>query len=258
MTIRKRMVLPLALALGALGMMVVASVANATHPRPKGATPLRLSMVPAYNACAGAAINRTHGPPLAFPSCNPPVQTSASLTIGSPDANGAPANSVGFIKISVLAGTPGLPEDSDVNLVMSITDVRCKAGVLACSGVANAADGADYTGELHANAQIRITDHWNAVAAGGGPDAATVIDIPFPVTATCTATASTAIGGACAVTTTANAVVGGPGPWADPAVKDTKRGIIEVSQVQVTDGGTDGIMGTTPNTLFEVQGIFIP
>ena len=54
MTIRKRMVLPLALALGALGMMVLASVANATHPRPKGATPLRASLVPAYNACGGA------------------------------------------------------------------------------------------------------------------------------------------------------------------------------------------------------------
>ena len=46
MTIRKRMVLPLALALGALGIMVVASVASATHPRPKGATPLRVSIVP--------------------------------------------------------------------------------------------------------------------------------------------------------------------------------------------------------------------
>ena len=113
MTIRKRMVLPLALALGALGMMLVASVANATHPRPKGATPLRASLVPAYNACATP--NRTHGTPLAFPSCNPPVQTSTSLTIGSPDANGAAANSVGFIKISVIAGAPGLPEDSDVS-----------------------------------------------------------------------------------------------------------------------------------------------
>ena len=78
MTIRKRMVLPLALAVGALGMMALASVANATHPRPKGATPLRASLVPAYNACATP--NRTHGTPLAFPSCNPPVQTSTSLT----------------------------------------------------------------------------------------------------------------------------------------------------------------------------------
>jgi hypothetical protein len=255
MSIRKRMVLPLALALGALGMMVVATAANATHPRPKGATPLRASLVPAYNACT--APNRTHGTPLAFPSCNPPVQTSTSLTIGSPDANGAAANSVGFIKIGVVAGAAGPPEDSDVNITANITDVRCKAGVAAC-GAANAADGADYTGEVQGNATIRITDHWNAVAPGGGPDAATVIDIPFPVNAPCTATASTAIGSTCAVVTTANAVVGGPGPWADPTVKDTKRANIEISQLQIFDGGTDGVVATAPNTLFEVQGIFIP
>ena len=254
------MVLPLALALGALGMMVMASAANAAHPRPKGATPLRASMVPANKPCPNDVVtspNRTHGTPLAFPSCFPPQQTSSSLTVGSPDANGAPANSVGFIRIAVLAGAPGPPEDSDVSIVSSATDVRCKAGVAAC-GSANAADGADYTGEVQGTAQIRISDHWNAVAPGGGPDAATVIDIPFPVNAPCAATGSTAIGSTCAVTTTANAVVGGPGPWADPTVKDTKRAVIEISQLQIFDGGTDGVVATTPNTLFEVQGIFIP
>ena len=248
MTIRKRMVLPLALALGALGMMVMATAASATHPRPVGASPLRASMVPAYNACA--APNRTHGPPLAFPSCNPPVQSSSSLTIGSPDANGAGANSVGFIKLAVKVGVPGPPEDSDVNIVASATDIRCKAGVAAC-GAANAADGADYTGDLEGTAQIRISDHFNAVAPGGGTDPATVIDIPFPVVTGCVATASTAIGGACAITTTANAVVPG-------AVKDGKRAIVEVGQLQVFDGGTDGVAATDPNTLFSVQGIFIP
>jgi len=248
MTIRKRMVLPVALALGALGMMVMATAASATHPRPVGATPLRASLVPAYNACT--APNRTHGPPLSFPSCNPPVQSSGSLTIGSPDANGAGANSVGFIKLNVKAGQPGLPEDSDVNIVASATDIRCKAGVAAC-GSANSADGADYTGELEGTAQIRISDHWNAVAPGGGPDAATVIDIPFPVVTPCTATAATGIGSTCAITTSANAVVPG-------AVKDTKRAVVEIGQLQVFDGGTDGVAATDPNTLFEVQGIFIP
>ena len=59
--------------------------------------------------------------------------------------------------------------------------------------------------------------------------------------------------------TTANAVIGGPGPpWADPVVKDTKRAIVQVGQVQVIDGGPDGVVATTPNTLFGVQGIFIP
>jgi hypothetical protein len=229
-------------------MMVVASLAGATHPRPKGATPLRASLVPSYQACT--APNRTHGPPLAFPSCNPPVQTSTSLTVGTPDANGAAANSVAFAKLDVKVGVPGPPEDSDVLISASISDVRCKAGTTAC-GNANAADGADYTGELQGNATIRITDHWNAVAPGGGPDAATVVDIPYPVAATCANTASTAEGGVCTANTSANAVVPG-------SVLDGKRAIVEIGQITITDGGPDGVNATSPNTLFGVQGIFIP
>jgi hypothetical protein len=247
MSIRKRMVLP-ALAVAALVMMVVASMASATHPRPKGATPLRVSLVPAYNACT--APNRTHGPPLAFPSCNPPTASSASVTVGTPDANGAAANMTGFVKLEVSPGAPGPPEDSDVLITASVSDVRCKAGTTAC-GAGNAADGADYTGEVQGNATIRISDHWNAVAPGGGPDAATVVDIPFPVPATCAGTASTAEGGLCTAATSANAVVPG-------AVKDTKRANIEVGQITITDGGPDGVNGTTPNTLAFTQGIFIP
>jgi hypothetical protein len=248
MTIRKRMVLPLALALGAVGIMVVASVASATHPRPKGATPLRVSVVPAYNQCTTP--NRTHGPPLAFPSCNPPVQSSTAITVGTPDANGAAPNSEGFVKLDVLVGTPGPPDDSDVLITANITDVRCKAGTTAC-GSANAADGADYTGGLQGNATIRITDHFNAIAAGGGTDPATVVDIPYPINAACAATASTAVGATCSANTSANAAVPG-------AVKDGKRAIVEVGQIQISDGGPDGIVGTTPNTLFATQGIFIP
>ena len=249
MSMRKRMVLPAAVAAAALAvMMVVASMASASHPRPRGATPLRVSLVPAYNQCT--APNRTHGPPLAFPSCNPPVQSSSAVTVGSPDANGAAANSEGFIKLEVLVGTPGPPDDSDVLITASLTDVRCKAGTTAC-GSANAADGADYTGGLQGNATIRITDHWNAVAAGGGPDPATVVDIPFPVEAACAATASTSIGSTCTANTSANATVPG-------SVKDGKRAIVEVGQIQISDGGPDGVTATTPNTLFAVQGIFIP
>ena len=242
------MVLPLAIAMGALVMMVVASVANATHPRPKGATPLYASTVPAQAACA--APNRQHGPPLAFPSCNPPVATSQSVTVGSPDANGAAANSIGFVKLVVVAGVPGPPEDSDVLITSSVSDVRCITGTTAC-GNANTADGPDYVGELQGTAQIQITDHWNAIAPGGGPDAATVIAIPFPVPATCANTASTAEGGLCTANTSANATVPG-------AVKDGKRAIVEIGQIQINDGGDDGLNSTTPNTLFEVQGIFIP
>ena len=249
---RKRgFTISLAIAVGAVAVMIVATAAQATHPRPKGATPLRVSMVPAYNACT--APNRTHGPPLAFPSCGSPTgptQSSTNITVGTPDANGAAANSVAFIKLDVKVGVPGPPEDSDVLIQSNATDIRCKAGVTAC-GNANAADGADYTGQLQGNATIRITDHWNAVAAGGGPDPATVVDIPFPVAASCANTASTAEGGLCTASTSANAVVPG-------SVLDGKRAIVEVGQITVTDGGPDGVNATTPNTLFGVQGIFIP
>ena len=68
----------------------------------------------------------------------------------------------------MLAGTPGPPDDSDVKLTANSTDIRCKAGMAAC-GSANAADGADYTGELEGNAQIRITDHFNAIAPVAEP-----------------------------------------------------------------------------------------
>jgi hypothetical protein len=242
------MVLPSAVAAAALVMMVVASMASATHPRPKGATPLRVSLVPAFNACT--APNRTNGPPLAFPSCNPPVQSSTAVTVGTPDANGAAANSEGSVKLEVIVGVPGPPDDSDVAITANITDVRCKAGTTAC-GAANAADGADYTGAVQGNATIRITDHFNAIAAGGGTDPATVVDIPFPVGAACSATASTAIGATCSAVTSANATVPG-------AVKDGKRANIEVGQITITDGGPDGVVATTPNTLFATQGIFIP
>jgi hypothetical protein len=242
MTIKRKMVLPLALALGAIGFMAVSQVASATHVRPKGATPLRASLVPSFKACA--APNRTHGAPLAFPSCNPPVQTSNFLTIGSPDANGAGANSTGFILLKVKASSP-----EDVLITSTITDVRCTAATAAavCTS-ANAGDGPDYSGGVQGNATIRISDHYNGA---GLTDAATVVDIPFPVNGTCANTASTSVGGTCTVNTTANAVVVG-------SVKDTQHGVIEVSQLQIFDGGADGNVATADNTLFEVQGIFIP
>jgi hypothetical protein len=225
-------------------------MASAGHIRPKSASPIRIPIVPAFKQCQAAAANRQHGPPLGFPSCNPPVQTSNFLTIGEPTVNGAAANAVGFLKITVKVGVPGPPEDSDVLLVANATDVRCRAGVATC-GSANAADGPDYTGQVQGTAQIRISDHWNAVAPGGGADPATVTDIPFPVNGNCVATASTSIGGTCSNNTSANAVVPG-------AVLDGKRAIVEIGQIQFNDGGAGGVAGAADATLFGDQGIFIP
>ena len=127
-------------------MMACLAPPNPGYPRPKGATPMRASLVPAYNQCTSP--NRVHGPP-DFPgnasnpdgSCNPPAQTSGQITVGTPDANGAAANSVGFVRLSVINGNPATTADeADVRYQVSITDVRCKPGAGAC-GAANAPRG---------------------------------------------------------------------------------------------------------------------
>jgi hypothetical protein len=172
---------------------------------------------------------------------------SNSVTIGTA--------STGIIKIAVQPGVPGPPEDSDVKLTATSTDIRCTGSALpgAC-GSTNTNGGADYIGGVQGNATIRITDHWNGLGSTGGSDSATVVDLPFPVNGTCVATASTTVGGTCGVNTSANAVIGGP----DPVVKDGKRANVEISQIQITDGGPDGQIGTPGNELLAVQGIFIP
>jgi hypothetical protein len=250
MTIRTRTALGAALALSALVVLLVAQTAQATHPRPKGATPLRTSLVVGYNACT--VPNRTHGPSLVFPSCNPPVQTSTSVTVGSPDANAAPANMVGSVRFDVCnAAGPtctGVATFPDVKMVANVTDVRCKAGTTTCGSV-NAADGPDYTGELEGVTSIRVTDHYNGVLLN---EAATAIDLPLTVTIPCVATASTAEGGGCPLATTVNSLVPG-------AIGATRRTVVQAGQSIVNDGGTDGTVATAfDNTPFLVQGLFVP
>ena len=242
MTINKRMVLPLALGVGALGLLASSQLASATHVRPKGATPLYASLVPAYKACTSP--NRVHAAPLSFNSCNPPVQSSNFLTVGTPDANGAGANSIGFVKLVVKTISP-----EDILITSSLSDVRCKAGTAAsvCTQT-NAAAGPDYSGGLKGTAQIRISDHYNGP---GLNEAATVQDIDFPFTASCANTADTSIGGLCTTTSSANAV--NPG-----SVQNTQREVVEFGQIALNDGGVNGVAGALDATQFETQGIFIP
>ena len=205
------------------------------YPRPKGASPLRVSLVPAFQPCS--APNRTHGPPLAFGSCNPPQLQSGQLTVGEQSANSHPVNAVGFVRFNVNPGTPGGVDDTDVGFSMSFTDVR-RQGTFA-----------DYTGELQAVATARITDRINGPY---GIEPGTVSDVPIPVNVPCTATGGTAdIGATCAVTTTLDAAIPG-------LVPEQKRLVWGFDQVKVYDGGPDGDADTAPNTLFAVQGIFVP
>ena len=243
MIAKQRVVLALALGLGAAALMAVTQIAGASHVRPKGASPSLISLVPAYKQCTSP--NTRHGPPLSFESCHPPVPTSNFLTVGTPESNLAGANSIGFIKLTVKATPP-----EELRIRFDISDVRCRPATSpnVCNSP-NAADGPDYSGELQSNSTIRISDHHN------GPNfdqAATVVDVPFPVNAFCTNTADTTIGGHCTVNTSAQPL-GIPPDWITG-----NRVVVELTQMQVFDGGADGLVSTEGNTLFEVHGIFFP
>jgi len=64
-----------------LALAFVASSAMASHEKPISASPVRIPLVPAFDACTSA--NSTHGLPLNFPSCNPPVPTSGTVKTGT-------------------------------------------------------------------------------------------------------------------------------------------------------------------------------
>jgi hypothetical protein len=240
------MVLALGLGLGVIALMVLAEPARGTHPRPKGATPFRASLVLAYKPCASP--NRAHGGPLTSSSCAPPVQASNFLTVGTLDANGAAANSRGFLLLRVRSTSA-----DQLVISLQISDVRCKPATDAalCSS-ANAAGPPDYAGEVQSNMTIRITDHYNGPIGGsGGTDPATVVDVKFPVNVPCVSTADTSIGAVCDSSFA-------PQPLIPPQDYSGRRTLIELGQVEVFDGGPDGSVATNDNTLFEVQGLFVP
>jgi hypothetical protein len=212
-------------------------------PRAKGATPTRVALVPGYTQCT--APNRTHGPALAFGSCNPPVRSSAVLTVGTPDANGFAANSSGFAKLEVLIGNPSTEADeADVALTLNITDVR------------NHPSGSDYTGRVGVTTNLQITDNANASER---PEPGTAQVTPLQYSAQCAATADTTIGGTCSLATTLDALLPG-------AVQERQRAIWELGQIQVRDAGPNGTgyaacpptCGDGDETVFMRQGIFVP
>ena len=74
---------------------------------------------------------------------------------------------------------------------------------------------------------MRITDRNN-----GPSETATVQDVPYRVTVPCAATSDR---------------------WSRAGGRSGTS-----AQVRVNDGGADGVASTTPNTLFAVQGVFVP
>jgi hypothetical protein len=207
------------------------------YPRPAGTGRSMFALVPAYTACTST--NRTHGPPLAHPSCSPPAQASPYLTVGTPDANGKPTAGVSRLLVSTLTGNPSTSADeANVMLGTRVKDVLRRSGLT------------DYAGEIRMEVGVRVTDKNNTPHPGGsGPGTGSFV---LGWTVPCSPTAVTTRGADCILATTADSLVPG-------MVKEGARAIWQFDQVRVYDGGADFDADTpADNRLFFVQGVFVP
>ncbi len=190
------------------------------YPRPKGATPFHVALVPAYAPCASP--NREHGPPLSFGSCSPPAAASPNLTVGGSGGT-SPAKSSGYVRVDAVLGAPGPPDTADAVVTISLSNVM------------RVSDLSDYTGQLRATATMRMTGR-----DSGAPS--TIQDFPLDMTVPCTATADPTLGAACDAQTTFDSVVPGLAP-------EGMRSNQELGQVRILDDA---------GSLFAVQGLFVP
>jgi hypothetical protein len=211
----------------------------AGYARPKGASPFVVYLVPAFGQCLTP--NDTHGSPLSFPSCHPPATFATQVTTGTPDVNGQPVKSIGWVRLDALAGDPATPgNEADVRMRVSDRDIR------------KTSDLSDYSGELEATMSVRLTDHDGANSAGNGPATSTLQDFSVHFAVPCTPTADTTIGSTCDANTTANALTPG-------MVVEQRRSVWQLGQVRLLDGGPDGSAATEDfNLPLAVQGVFVP
>jgi hypothetical protein len=200
----------------------------ARYPIPVGASPLRVSVVPAFEPCETTNANSTHGRPLNFPACTGPSPASSTVRFGS--------NALGFARMVVCpAGTsstfcasPGSPMPlPDLRFTGSIRDVKCAAS-LPVGQTACAAPGADY------NPNTNVGPYTSAgTGSGGGADPPC-----FP-----SATSSTACLAGTDLTEVAElpgASIGGAGtPFRGRGVRITDRasGVSRTLQATVVDIG---------------------
>jgi hypothetical protein len=235
---------------------------NNSYVRPAAASPLNVPLVPAYKACSNPTTG--HRGQLSASACYGPVYESSYLTFGTPDVNGQPANSSGSLKITAFCnggasgeGPPCLTtagDQLDGRIFVTLTDVRCIATTSGCSNGALS----DYTGNLRAEVQVRVTDKNNGLSGTGVSANGTVTDFALGFNVPCSTTPSTTVGATCSVTTSIDAALGG-----NTVVQEQKRAIWQLtgsgSDVRVFDGGSDGLAQTTgDNTLYATSGVFFP
>jgi calcineurin-like phosphoesterase family protein len=204
------------------------------YARPRSAGKMLVRLVPDFEACT--ATNAVHGPPLAARSCSPPSNApSSSLTVGTPDANGMPADFSGQLRLTVVGESPIDYSNGDQ------ADVKISAGL---TNVRTAGSYTYYAGELEGRLLLRVTDRANGFALD---QPATVTDVPFSFGIPCLV----AIGSACNLASTVDSILPG-------MAREGRRSVWQVLGLQIYDGGPDGSAATPDNAEFARPGLFLP
>ncbi len=206
------------------------------YPRPGGATPLRVPLVPAYAQCTDPAFQ--HVGPLDEPSCGPPIQESSLLTTSTT------GKGLGSARLDVQVGDPLTAEDeADVAIKVSATDVR------------NASGPIDYSGQVIFTTALQMTDRAN----GFGEVSGTTGLFGFSAPVDCTPSPDPSAGSSCTLNTTADSLVAG-------TAKEGKRAVVATRLIRILDLGADGQLnpncpptcGTGDEKAFLGAGVFTP
>ncbi len=194
--------------------------AGVPFPRPGGATPLRVPLVPEFERCTSP--NSTHVAPLAEPSCTGSDLESSLLTTSTT------GRGLGSARLDVMPGNPEtLGDEADVRISASVTDVK------------RASNGSDYEGSVILSTAIRMTDFASGPSAD---EPATVADGELSVPVTCIATTAPPHGSTCNVTTTIDTLVPG-------FAREGDRTVISTFSMTVEDAGPDGSLDPSPDPL---------
>jgi hypothetical protein len=183
----------------------------------------------ATQCAARSGVVSSHGPPLAFDSCNPPAYATGTRARIGPTGSASAS-------LTAVPGNLGTPADeADVAIAMNASDVRAISG------------GGDYV-PVAAGPDVTLVQKWRLTDRQNGP--ATMVDFEFPVPVNCVATAGPE-GSNCDVATSADAVMAG-------AIVEGKDMLIANFRVRVNDAGVNAVRGDADDRLFLMQGIYIP
>jgi plastocyanin len=222
---------------GGVGMSG-AVVVKAAYETPQSASPISVSLVPAFRQSGTGAnpANGQHSPPLGVPATLPPKPSSNVAAVGS--------TSIGSATMTVTPVNQATAfDDADINYSGGITDVR-----------AGSPSGADYNPnasgpDLTLITRARLSDLQNGPT--GGTDAGTTTDLDLAgVPIDCVNSAGPE-GSTCNLSTSADAVLPGQ-------AKENAQTSAQLFRVRVNDSGPDGVRGNGDDTLFAQQGIYVP